>query len=112
MIMLPIPIKTVVTGFRDLLLISPEEETISDIRELTDPIIRKSNCVDCKYDIVRTGRKLWISAYISLNKDELSVRRFQELQAECIVALTERYSDFYFELLPEISFDEGSFVVG
>ena len=30
MIMLPIPVKTVFTGIRDLLLISPEEETVSD----------------------------------------------------------------------------------
>ena len=105
MIMLPVPIRTVVTGLRDLLLIAPEEETVEEIQTLLDPIIRKSNCVDCQYDIVRTGRKLWISAYITLNKDELSVHRFQILQTECIVALSEKFSDYYFELLPEIEFD-------
>ena len=34
-----------------------------------------------------------------------SVRRFKMLQTKCIAALTEKYSDFYFELLPEIEFD-------
>lgn len=104
-IMLPIPIKTVFTGIRDLLLISPEEETVSEIKEIVEPIIMESKCTDIYYDIVRTGRKLWISAYITLNKDELSVRRFKMLQTRCIAALTEKYSDFYFELLPEIEFD-------
>lgn len=105
-IMLPTPIKTVISGIRDLLLISPEEETISDIKELVEPIIRESNCSDLTYNIVRTGRKLWISAYITLDKDELSVRRFKMLQTRCIAALTEHYTDFYFELLPEIEFDK------
>ena len=37
MIMLPMPIKTVISGIRDLLLISPGEETIQEIRELVEP---------------------------------------------------------------------------
>ena len=105
MIMLPIPIQTVYTGIRDLLLISPEEETVNEIKEIVEPIILESNCTDIYYDIVRTGRKLWISAYITLNKDELSLHRFKMLQTRCIAALSETYSDFYFELLPEIEFD-------
>lgn len=104
-VMLPIPVKTVITGIRDLLLISPEEETVEEIKSLVEPIIQESGCSDCLYEIVRTGRKLWISAYITLDKDELSVRKFKMLQTRCIAALTEKYSDFYFELLPEIEFD-------
>lgn len=105
MIMLPIPIQTVYTGIRDLLLISPEEETVNEIKEIVEPIILESNCTDIYYDIVRTGRKLWISAYITLNKDELSLHRFKMLQTRCIAALAETYTDFYFELLPEIEVD-------
>lgn len=105
MIMLPIPIQTVYTGTRDLLLISPEEETVNEIKEIVEPIILESNCTDIYYDIVRTGRKLWISAYITLNKDELSLHRFKMLQTRCIAALAETYTDFYFELLPEIEVD-------
>ena len=104
-IMLPAPMKIVFTGIRDLLLISPEEETVAEIKEIVEPIIMESKCTDIYYDIVRTGRKLWISAYITLNRDELSVRRFQILQTRCIAALAEKYSDFYFELLPEIEVD-------
>ena len=40
-----------------------------------------------------------------MNKDELSVRSFKNYQTRCIAALSEKYSDFYFELLPEIEPD-------
>ena len=40
-----------------------------------------------------------------MDRDELSVRRFKMLQTRCIAALAEKYSDFYFELLPEIEVD-------
>lgn len=106
LIMLPAPVHTVLSGIRDLLLISPEKETVEEIKNLVEPIIRESRCVDLTYEIVRTGRKLWISAYITLNKDELSVRKFKILQTRCIAALAQNYTDFYFELLPEIEFDE------
>lgn len=105
MIMLPEPIRTVFSGIRDLLLISPEEETVEEIKEIVEPIIKESKCTEIYYDILRTGRKLWISAYITLNKDELSVRSFKNYQTRCIAALSEKYSDFYFELLPEIEPD-------
>lgn len=103
---LPTPVKTVISGMRDLMLLPPEEETVTDIRETVEPIIHTSNCEDITYDIVRTGRKLWISAYITLKKDELSVARFKKIQAYCIEALAQKYTNFYFELLPEIEFDE------
>ncbi len=105
MIMLPEPIRTVFSGIRDLLLISPEEETVEEIKAIVEPIIKESKCTEIYYDILRTGRKLWISAYITLNKDELSVRSFKNYQTRCIAALSEKYSDFYFELLPEIEPD-------
>lgn len=54
---------------------------------------------------MRTGRKLWISVYITLDKDELSIQKFKLLQTRCIAELTEKYTDFYFELLPEIEFN-------
>lgn len=83
MIMLPMPIKTVISGIRDLLLISPGEETIQEIRELVEPELRGCRYSDLYYEVVKTGRKLWISVYITLEKDELSVRRFKIYQKPC-----------------------------
>lgn len=99
------PIKTVISGIRDLLLISPGEETIQEIRELVEPELKGCRYSDLYYEVVKTGRKLWISVYITLEKDELSVRRFKIYQKRCITALAQKYTDFYFELLPEIELE-------
>ena len=63
LIMIPAPIHTIITGFRDLMLIPPEEETIEDIKATVEPIIGIYGHKNLYYDIVRTGRKLWVSVY-------------------------------------------------
>ena len=102
--MIPAPIKAVVTGLRDLFLIPPEEETVEDIKETVEPILYNYGYEKLYYDIVRTGRKLWISVYITFDRDEISISRFKIIQNDCIHALAQRYTDFYFELLPDIEF--------
>ena len=104
LVMIPTPIHTVISGIRDLMLIPPEEETIDDIKETIEPIIGVYGHKNLYYDIVRTGRKLWISVYISFEKDIVSLSKFKQLQDQCIKALASKYSDFYFELLPDIEF--------
>lgn len=70
--MIPAPIHTIITGFRDLMLIPPEEETIEDIKATVEPIIGIYGHKNLYYDIVRTGRKLWVSVYITFDKDIVS----------------------------------------
>lgn len=104
LVMIPTPIHTVITGIRDLMLIPPEEETIEDIKATVEPIIGIYGHKNLYYDIVRTGRKLWVSVYITFDKDIVSLSKFKSLQDECILALAKKYPDFYFELLPDIEF--------
>ena len=103
--MLPTPIKAVITGLRDLMLWPPEAETVDDIKATVEPIIGGYGHKNLYYDIVRTGRRLWISVYITFDKDIISLSKFQILQTKCIAALAEKYQDFYFELLPDIQLD-------
>lgn len=102
--MIPAPIKAVITGLRDLFLIPPEEETVDSIKETVEPILYNYGYEKLYYDIVRTGRKLWISVYITFDRDEISISRFKVIQNDCIRALAQKYTDFYFELLPDIEF--------
>ncbi len=103
-IMIQTPVRTVITGIRDLMLIPPEEKTIEDIKKTVEPIIGIYGHKNLYYDIVRTGRKLWISVYITFDKDIVSLSKFKHLQDKCIKALAQKYPDFYFELLPDIEF--------
>lgn len=101
LIMLPIPIRTVITAFRDLMLIPPEEETIQEIKDTVDPFISQCQAADTQYRIVRTGRKIWIMAYLYFEKDEISLSRVEQVEQQCIEALKEKYADFRFEIHPE-----------
>ena len=102
--MLPTPVKAIVTGLRDIFLIAPEEETVNEIRSIIDPLLFEHGYTDLYYDIVRTGRKLWISVYITFDKDTISLVILRQIQSQIIKALTAKYQDFYFELLPEIEY--------
>ena len=102
---LPVPVKTVITGLRDLFLLPPEEETVQEIKDIVSPILATYGDTKLYYDILRTGRKLWISVYITMNRDMISISKFKSVQKEIIQALSKEYQDFYFELLPDIQLD-------
>ena len=103
--MLPVPVKTVITGLRDLFLLPPEEETVQEIKDIVSPILATYGDTKLYYDILRTGRKLWISVYITMNRDMISISKFKSVQKEIIQALSKEYQDFYFELLPDIEYN-------
>ena len=103
--MLPTPIKAVIDGLRDLFLIPPDEETTENIKGIVHEILDPYGHDNLYFDILKTGRKLWISVYITFDKDIISIRKFVHLQNKIIKRLSEEYQDFYFELLPDISYD-------
>lgn len=102
--MLPTPIRAILTGLRDIFLIAPEEETVTEIKAIINPILDAYGYEELYYDIVRTGRKLWISVYITFDKDMISISRLRTVQSLIIEALKKEYQDFYFELLPDIEY--------
>lgn len=106
MFMLPAPIRMVISGLRDLLLLPPDQETVQNIHQIVEQSLQGTNYSQIQHEIVKTGRKLWISTYITLEKDEVSLLKFQQAQCRCIEALGEEYTDFYFELLPLIEFQQ------
>ena len=105
MVMLPIPVKTVITAFRDLMLLPPEEEMVEEIKMEITPFIEECHPIDSNVDIVRTGRKIWISAYVVLDKEEISLWKLHNIQSRCIERLKQTYSDFFFEIIPEFKED-------
>lgn len=102
--MLPTPIHAIITGLRDIFLIAPEEETVTEIKSIINPILDSYGYKQLSYDIIRTGRKLWISVYITFDKDLISISRLRIVQHLIIDALKKEYQDFYFELLPEVEY--------
>lgn len=99
---LPIPIKAILTAVRDIFLWAPEEKTMNLIKEKCEPILHQHDFEQITYDVVRTGRNLWISIYVVPKGDYISIRSYSIIQNELEQALEDEFSDLYVELLPEI----------
>ncbi len=100
------PAASVLNSIRDLCLIPPEEETVEEIKEILEPYLADLSYDSLYYEIVRTGRKLWISAYIKPSKNVLYLPRLKETQEKCVEALGKKWDDYYFELLPDVEYTE------
>ena len=100
------PASNVMNSIRDLCLIPPEEKTVEEIKETLEPYLADLDYDHLYYEIVRTGRKLWISAYIKPNKKVLYLPRLREIQEKCVEALGQKWDDYYFELLPDVEYKE------
>ena len=103
---LPIPVKTVVSGMRDLFLIAPEQDTVDLIKNVSEEILSKENFIDqfkeISYEILRTGRRYWVSIYVAPKKDFITISKWSQYQEDIEEALTVELSDVYVELLPDI----------
>ncbi len=103
---LPRPVKMVITGMRELLLLAPEQEVVDRIKEISSEVMAREHFRDqfseASYDIVRMGRKFWVAIYLTPKSEELSIRKWSEIQQAVEDALIEEFNDVYLELLPEI----------
>lgn len=103
---LPTPIKMVATGMNDLFLMAPEEEVVSQIKQISDDILQKEPFGEqislVTYDIMRMGRRLWVSIYVTPKKDTICISKWSSIQMEIEEALMKEFNDVYVELLPEI----------
>ena len=100
-VILPIPVKTVLHGLRDIFLLAPDEETVNAIKEIGQAVLIKYHSEQNLYDIIKTGRKLWISIYFTSQGDLISVSEIKKAQKELESELKKEFPDLYVELIPE-----------
>ncbi len=98
---LPVPIKTVIISLRELFLFAPDDETIKKIKDISSQVLTKYDIEVILYDIIKTGRKLWLSLYFKTPSDTISVSRLVNIHEELEAALLAEYPDLYVELIPE-----------
>lgn len=98
---LPTPIKTVLENLRELFLFAPDDETVGRIKEISAQVLSQYQLKVVLYDIIKTGRKLWISLYFRTPNDTISISRLTQIHKELESALLAEYPDLYVELVPE-----------
>ena len=100
-LILPIPIKTVLLGLRDLFLLAPDEESVNRIKEISQRILESYHLEQTLYDVIKTGRKIWISIYFKSPSDNISVSLIIRAHSELESELKKEFKDLYVELIPE-----------
>ncbi len=96
--MIPETVKMLWSAIKDVFLVSPEE-SLENIKEITGGILEKYELNPLFYDVLRTGRHLWVSVYVSVDRELLRVESFKKAQDEVKQAVREQYEDCSCELI-------------
>lgn len=100
-LILPVPIKMLSKGLRDVFLLAPETHTIDQVKNISTNILGKYDFDNAQYDIIKTGRKIWISIYFKSNTDTIFVSEIVKAHKELENELLKEFDHLYVELIPE-----------
>ncbi len=100
-LILPVPIKTMFAGLRDIFLLAPDEDSLDRIKEIGQNVLAPYRFEQTVYDVIKTGRKIWISIYFKSPSDTISISQIIKAHKELETALKKEYKDLYVELIPE-----------
>lgn len=97
--MLPENIKMLWRALKDVFLFSPEQSTVEEIKETCGGILSEHSFMPVFYDVTRTGRRLWVSVYFTIDGEELSIKRLKQVSGKVEAALKQRFEDCVCELI-------------
>ena len=96
------PIEMIGESFRSLMLLSPDEDVVHQIKEISSSVLKNYPYDPVFYDITTTGRKLWISIYFTTKVDAMSYTELEVANRELKLALTKKFEDCFVELVPNV----------
>ena len=99
--MIPETIKMLVETFRELFLFSPDQQTVSQIKEISDDVLKEYGFSAVFYDIAKTGRKMWIAVYFQTDTDCVSIRKIGDANQKLGNRLSDFFPNISCELIPD-----------
>lgn len=96
------PVRMFRQALKEIVLLAPDSEMVDEMKNIV-----AENMADYPYevtffDIVETGRKIWISLYIRSMNGTYHIELIRELQKKLEISLAEKYEDIDIDLIPEI----------
>lgn len=102
-IMLPQPIKMVWQALKSIILIAPEEATVDAIKTIVEGELEETPYVASGYDIVQTGRKIWVDIYIKNKENILYLPQIKELKGNISRELQKDIQDISVDIMPDLN---------
>jgi cation diffusion facilitator family transporter len=81
---LPIPLKAIKSGLKELFFLSPSEEMLQKVKAIAGDVTETYGISkdQLDFDVVKTGRHLWISVYIEVQDQYIEVNLLKNIRAE------------------------------
>ena len=101
-IMLPEVFKVLKENITSVLLFAPNKDLTDEIKSIIEKNLLNTNMKILHYDIIKTGRKTWISSYFKSSDNIVDITQLKEITTKCSEELNERIGNIYFELIPDV----------
>ena len=101
-IMLPEVFKVLKENITSVLLFAPNKDLTDEIKDIIEKNLLNTNMKILHYDIIKTGRKTWISSYFKSSDNIVDITKLKEITTKCSEELNERIGNIYFELIPDV----------
>ena len=101
-IMLPEVFKVLKENITSVLLFAPNKDLTDEIKSIIEKNLLNTNMKILHYDIIKTGRKTWISSYFKSSDNIVDIMQLKEITTKCSEELNERIGNIYFELIPDV----------
>ena len=98
-IMMPDTIIMLKGAFKDVVLFSPDEETVKDIKQIATEVLEKYNFITAYVDVTRTGRHMWVDIYYRYDNELLPIEDLKKVTSETSVKVNEKYENSTIELI-------------
>lgn len=102
------PIRSIGQGLRELVLMAPDEDTMTQIRKIVDGTL-ESYPYSCSFlDVIQTGRKIWVEVYLTPDRvsGTIDIRHWAAVRGKIRYALQQLpekdFEQIYVELIPDI----------
>lgn len=101
-IMLPQPMKMVWESLKSIILIAPGEEIVTMIKKIVNDELLETPYQVTFYDIVQTGRKIWVNIYIKSEDDIVYINQIKMLREKMKKRLQIQIADISVEITPDL----------
>lgn len=100
--LLPDALRLLWRAIRSIFLFAPEAEQCDRLKALCEPQLEQRGLQALHYDIISTGRKLWVSVYFTAAESKVSLPMLNELNCLLNDILRQELGECYAELIPAL----------
>lgn len=99
-VMLPEPVKMVITAFKNLILFSPDRDITEGINHRVTEVLKEFNYLPEFIDITQTGRRIWVAVTFKVQEEALRLEELRLAHERISAELLKEQEGITVELIP------------